>query len=102
MGRMTYVQRRANRYEFRYRLPDDLAGKTVPARLPSSFNSIVNASAGCFKREIIKSLGTNNLATANRKVLSHIAEAQREGGRENDHLGASQGVGSGARTKHAC
>ena len=76
MGRMTYIQRRANRYEFRYRLPDDLAGKALPTRLPSSFNRIVNASAGRFKREIIKSLGTNDLATANRKVLSHIAEAQ--------------------------
>jgi hypothetical protein len=73
---MTYVQRRANRYEFRYRLPDDLAGKTVPRPLPSSLSSIVNPSAGRFKREIIKSLGTNDLATANRRVLSHIAEAQ--------------------------
>ena len=75
-GSHDIVQRRANRYEFRYRLPDDLAGKAVPPLLPSSFDSIVNASAGRFKREIIKSLGTNDLATANRKVLSHIAEAQ--------------------------
>ena len=30
MGRMKYVQRRANRYEFRFPLPDDLAGQPVP------------------------------------------------------------------------
>ena len=34
MGRMTYVQRRANRYEFRFRLPEQLAGKKAPANLP--------------------------------------------------------------------
>ena len=31
MARMKYVQRRANRYEFRFPLPDDLAGQAVPA-----------------------------------------------------------------------
>ena len=67
MGRMTYVQRRANRYEFRYRLPDDLAGKTVPPRFPSSLGSIVNESAGCFKRELVKSLQTNDPERPNAK-----------------------------------
>jgi hypothetical protein len=76
---MTYVQWRANRYEFRYRLPDDLAGKAVPPRFPSSLSSIVNPSAGRFKREVVRSLRslrTNDPVEAKRKVLSHIAGAQ--------------------------
>ena len=36
MGRMKYVQRRANRFEFRFPLPDDLAGKPVPAPWPEA------------------------------------------------------------------
>jgi hypothetical protein len=36
MGRMKYVRRRANRFEFRYPLPDDLSGKLVPEPWPDT------------------------------------------------------------------
>src|SRR5688572_894678 len=75
-GGMTYVQRRANRYEFRFRIPDDLAGKNVPAGLPDALADLTNKSTGRLKREIVQSLRTNDFAVAKRKVLSHIAEAQ--------------------------
>jgi hypothetical protein len=32
MGRMKYLQRRANRFEFRFPLPEDLAGNPIPPR----------------------------------------------------------------------
>src|SRR4051812_30820461 len=75
MGRMTYVQRRANRYEFRFRLPDDLAGKAAPKHPPGSLAPLLNLGTGRFKRELVRSLGTSDLQAANRRVLTDISEA---------------------------
>jgi len=72
---MTYVQRRANRYEFRYRLPDDLAGKPAPAHAPSSLAPLLNGATKRFKREIVRSLKTSDPQTAKRRVVSEIADA---------------------------
>lgn len=77
MGRMKFVQRRAGRYEFRFPLPDDLAGKAVPHPWPDALAVLVNARAGRIKTELIRSLQTNDGATADRRVLPHIAEAHR-------------------------
>ncbi|GEO17455.1 site-specific integrase [Microvirga aerophila] len=74
MARMKYLQRRANRFEFRFPLPDDLAGKPVPAPLPETLVPLVNPRTGRFKTELIRSLQTNDGKVAERKVLSHIAE----------------------------
>lgn len=75
MGRMTYVQRRANRYEFRCRLPDDLAGKPAPQPLPPAIEELVNARTGLFKRELVRSLGTNDPEQAKRRAPLEIAKA---------------------------
>lgn len=74
MGRMKFVQRRAGRYEFRFPLPDDLAGKPVPHFCPDTLAPLVNARTGRFKTELIRSLQTNDGPTADRRVLTHIAE----------------------------
>lgn len=75
MGRMKFVQRRAGRYEFRFPLPDDLAGKPVPHFCPEVLETLVNARTGRFKTELIRSLQTTDRLTAERNVLAHIAEA---------------------------
>jgi hypothetical protein len=75
MGRMKYVQRRANRFEFRFPLPDDLTGKSVPTPWPEALTCLVNARSGRFKTELIRSLQTNDGRTAERRALAHIAEA---------------------------
>ncbi|TXN23209.1 site-specific integrase [Methylobacterium sp. WL9] len=77
MGRMKFVQRRAGRYEFRFPLPDDLAGKPVPHFWPETLAVLVNVRSGRFKTELIRSLQTNDGPTADRRVLSHIAEMHR-------------------------
>lgn len=77
MGRMKFVQRRAGRYEFRFPLPDDLAGKPVPPPWPETLTAFVNARSGHFKTELIRSLQTNDGPTADRRVLAHITEAHR-------------------------
>ncbi len=77
MGRMKFVQRRAGRYEFRFPLPDDLAGKPAPPPWPESLALLVNVRTGRFKTELIRSLQTNDGPTADRRVLAHIAETQR-------------------------
>ncbi|BAF87931.1 hypothetical protein AZC_1933 [Azorhizobium caulinodans ORS 571] len=73
MRRMKYVQRRAGRYEFRFPLPDDLAGKAVPFGAPASLQPLINTATKCFKRELVRSLKTNEAAVAERKVLAEIA-----------------------------
>jgi hypothetical protein len=72
---MKYVQRRANRFEFRFPLPDDLTGKPVPAPWPEALACLVNARTGRFKTELIRSLQTKDGRTAERRALTHIAEA---------------------------
>jgi integrase len=75
MGRMKYVQRRANRFEFRFPLPDDLAGKPIPVPWPEALAPLVNPRTGWFKTELIRSLQTTDSRAAERKALVHIAEA---------------------------
>jgi integrase len=75
LGRIKYVQRRANRYEFRYPLPDDLAGKLVPPPWPENLTALINPRTGRFKTEVIRSLQTNDWKVADRKALAHIEEA---------------------------
>jgi integrase len=75
MARMKYVQRRSNRFEFRYPLPDDLAGKPFPTPWPEQSKWIVNERTGRFKTELIKALGTNEARIAERAALPLIAEA---------------------------
>ncbi len=77
MGRMKFVQRRAGRDEFRFPLPDDLAGRPVPPPWPEALAALVNARTGRFKTEVIRSPQTNDGPTADRRVLAHIAEAHR-------------------------
>ncbi len=75
MGRMKYVQRRANRFEFRFPLPDDLAGQPVPDPCPEPLAPFVNSRTGRLKTELIRSLQTNDAKAAERQALVHIAEA---------------------------
>jgi hypothetical protein len=71
---MKYVRRRANRYEFRFPLPDDLAGKAVPEHWPEHLGALVNPRTNRFKTEVIRSLSTNEGKAADRRALTHIAE----------------------------
>ncbi|MFL4975640.1 MAG: DUF6538 domain-containing protein, partial [Microvirga sp.] len=66
---MKYVQRRANRFEFRFPLPDDLAGKAVPVPWPQSLASLLNQKTGRLKTEIIRSLQTAEAKAAERRAL---------------------------------
>ena len=75
MRRMKYVQRRANRYEFRFPIPDELAGRPAPAPWPERLASLVNGRTGQFKTELIRSLKTTDARVAERRALAHIAEA---------------------------
>ena len=72
MGRMKYVQRRANRFEFRFPLPDDLAGKPVPAPWPEALVPLVNTRTGRLKTELIRSLQTTDSRAAERKALGQV------------------------------
>jgi hypothetical protein len=75
MGRMKYLQRRANRFEFRFPLPDDPAGKPIASPWPETLSPFINARTGRFKTELIRSLQTNDGKAAERNALVHIAEA---------------------------
>jgi integrase len=77
MARMKYVQRRANRFEFRFPLPDDLAGKPFPQPWPDSAAWCINPRTGRFKTELIRSLKTTDSRTAERAALPLIEEAHR-------------------------
>ena len=77
MGRMKYVQRRANRFEFRFPLPDDLAGQSAPQPWPESLAPLLNPKTGRLKTEIIRSLQTADGKAAERRALAHIGEAHR-------------------------
>src|SRR3954454_25072363 len=79
MARMKYVQRRANRFEFRFPLPDDLAGKAAPVPWPASLATLLNQKTGRLKTEIIRSLQTVNAKAAERRALAHIEEGHRLG-----------------------
>jgi hypothetical protein len=77
MARMKYVQRRANRFEFRFPLPDDLAGQVHPQPWPEALAWCVNPRTHRFKTEIICSLKTNDGKVAERAALPLIEEAHR-------------------------
>jgi integrase len=77
MGLMKYVQRRANRLEFRFPLPDDIAGLPYPNPWPEAAAWIVNTKTGRFKTELIKSLSTNDRRAAERAALPLIERAHR-------------------------
>src|SRR5215207_2503200 len=77
MARMKYVQRRANRFEFRFPLPDDLAGQAAPQPWPDNLASLLNPKTGRLKTEIIRSLQTADAKAAERRALAHIGEAHR-------------------------
>ncbi|WAJ27846.1 site-specific integrase [Antarcticirhabdus aurantiaca] len=77
MARMKYVQRRANRFEFRFPLPDDLAGHPHPHPWPDALAWLANPRTGRFKTELIRSLGTNDHRLAERAALPLIADALR-------------------------
>ena len=77
MARMKYVQRRANRFEFRFPLPDDLAGQAAPQPWPEGLAPLLNPKTGRLKTEIIRSLQTTDGKAAERRALAHIGEAHR-------------------------
>ncbi|WP_418314412.1 hypothetical protein [Rhizobium phaseoli] len=54
-------------YEFRKRLPQELAGKSAPQHLPLGLSEVVNPATKRFKRELTVSLQTTDFATAKRK-----------------------------------
>ena len=82
MSALSYMQRRVSgTYEFRRRLPEMLAGKSVPAHMRDAFFELINAKTGCFKRELVRSLGTTAVKEAKRRDhrealrASHLFEA---------------------------
>src|SRR5690348_13183605 len=67
MSALSYMQRRVSgTYEFRRRLPEILAGKPAPTQMREKFPDLINAKSGCFKRELVRSLGTKDLREAKR------------------------------------
>lgn len=75
MAGLSYMQRRTSgTYEFRKRMPQELAGKPAPKGLPTSLLELVNPTTGHFKREITVSLATKEYADAKRR---DIREARR-------------------------
>ncbi len=77
MARLTYMQRRSSGiYEFRKRLPTELAGKPAPESVRTAFPDLVNPKTGCFKGEVVRSLGTNDERAAKRLDLRQATEVQ--------------------------
>jgi integrase len=60
-------RRKSGTYEFRKRLPEALAGKPAPAHIREGFSELVNPDNGCFKRELVRSLGTKEEREAKRR-----------------------------------
>ena len=68
MSALSYMQRRASgTYEFRRRLPEALAGKAVPPHMRTAFSALINPKTECFKRELVRSLGTKDVKEAKRR-----------------------------------
>lgn len=68
MAALSYMQRRASgTYEFRKRLPEALAGKSVPSHMRDVFSDLINAKTGHFKRELVRSLATKDVKEAKRR-----------------------------------
>lgn len=67
MAALSYMQRRkSGTYEFRRRLPEALAGKSVPPHMREAFAELVNPKTNQFKREVVRSLGTKDVREAKR------------------------------------
>jgi integrase len=68
MGALSYMQRRPSGiYEFRKRIPGALAGKPAPLHMREGFRELWNENTGRFKRELVRSLETNDLKEAKRR-----------------------------------
>lgn len=68
MAALSYMQRRQSGiYEFRKRLPESLAGKPAPSHMRGDFSELINPKTGHFKRELVRSLATNDLKEAKRR-----------------------------------
>ena len=68
MSALSYMQRRVSgTYEFRRRLPEALAGKAVPPHMRTVFSELINPKTVCFKRELVRSLGTKDVKEAKRR-----------------------------------
>ena len=71
MAALSYMQRRSSGiYEFRKRLPSELAAKPVPPHLRSRLSELVNPATGLFKRELTVSLKTVDYRLAKRLDLN--------------------------------
>lgn len=70
------MQRRSSGiYEFRKRLPKELAGKPAPEHAKQYVPELVNPDTGRFKRELTVSLGTNDPKAAKRRDLAEALKA---------------------------
>ena len=70
------MQRRSSGiYEFRKRLPKELAGKPAPEHAKQYVPELVNPATGRFKRELTVSLGTNDPKAAKRRDLAEALKA---------------------------
>ena len=63
-------------YEFRRRLPADIAGQPAPEHLREAFPELVNRNTGCFKRELVRSLNTSDPKAAKRANFRQAHEVQ--------------------------
>jgi integrase len=76
---MTFMQRRKGSgiYEFRRRLPKELAGNVVPLWLLANpeLSPLINPANSCFKREITVSLQTTDKSLAKRRDLTEAKKA---------------------------
>lgn len=62
-------------YQFRKRLPTELAGKPAPEHVKLRLPELINPDTGCFKRELVVSLGTNDQMAAKRRDLAEALRA---------------------------
>jgi hypothetical protein len=74
--RMTHLVWRKGWAYFRFKLPDDLASKTVPNAWPDDLRALVNGARGTFKVELWKSLELTKKdeQRAKRIVATKVAE----------------------------
>jgi len=75
MTGLTYMQRRKGSgiYEFRKRVPTELAGKVCPLHLRAILAELLNPQTQHFKREVTKSLDTTDQRQAKRRDLKEAA-----------------------------
>jgi integrase len=76
MAGLSYMQRRrSGTYEFRKRLPTEIAGQPAPDHLSAELAELVNPKTGRFKSEIVRSLGTSDYREAKRRDLGEARKA---------------------------